>query len=392
MHAWRWGLVAAEGLTVLAFAAGARAEPRCFGAASRDPEHQPCKNPALRYSVTPSPSNALITPSSICTPLERSKAPEVCWFGAPGRPRCRQGALLGDSHAVHWRPQLLSWPEPSTGTRSRSPARNARSPSRFQRSPSRHRQCVNWRWDVLAWLAHHPEVSTVFESANSGSGVIAAAGHDQFAARVSGYINAWQALPGTVQHVRHQRRTAQRGPDNAVYRTGNRNAQADRIGVQSAPQHRPEARPPRLGGHDAGEFLASHTSRPDAVHVRHPLVLPSRRGRPGPQRHRPPDPHIRPHTRAFSAPRSQSPHGHSDSRRRASERSRRTRITRPDILRNLHANRRGAIAPRPPPAPVTTGGGPSATAARQTAETAGPRRHDRYGLVSRRDPSQSRVR
>src|SRR3954451_1850062 len=108
MHASRLALVAAGAVTVLALATGARtgAEPRCFGAASRDPENQPCKNPALRYSVTPSPKDALLTPSSRCTLLGRSKTPEVCWFGVPAAQAVATVVLLGDSHAVHWRAAL----------------------------------------------------------------------------------------------------------------------------------------------------------------------------------------------------------------------------------------------------------------------------------------------
>ena len=55
---------------------------------------------------------------------------------------------------------------------------------------------------MRAWLARHPEVSTVFVSALAGgTGVVPRGGQDAFATAVSGYRAAWNALPASVQRV-----------------------------------------------------------------------------------------------------------------------------------------------------------------------------------------------
>ena len=99
------GLAAIAATTAIATAAPdrARRHPSCFGAAARDPEH-PCVNPDLRLSVVPSPDDAQIEPSAPCKPV--GKNPDVCAFGARDSRAVKRIALLGDSHAVHWRAPL----------------------------------------------------------------------------------------------------------------------------------------------------------------------------------------------------------------------------------------------------------------------------------------------
>src|SRR5215218_4225904 len=79
--------------------------PRCFGAASRDPEH-PCRNRALRLSVVPTPGIAQITPNEPCTQVQ--VAPDVCVLGATPEQATATVALVGDSHAEHWRAALAT--------------------------------------------------------------------------------------------------------------------------------------------------------------------------------------------------------------------------------------------------------------------------------------------
>src|SRR4051794_26466420 len=78
---------------------------RCFGAAARDPLH-PCRNPRLLRSVSPDPRDAQIEPSSPCVPVRGGGAPDVCAFGVRPRRSVATVALVGDSHAVHWRAAL----------------------------------------------------------------------------------------------------------------------------------------------------------------------------------------------------------------------------------------------------------------------------------------------
>src|SRR4051794_8568611 len=76
----------------------------CFGAASRDPEH-PCSNPALKLRVVPKPASAQNRPNAPCT-LTATKPMNVCDFGVPRSKATDTIALVGDSHASHWRAAL----------------------------------------------------------------------------------------------------------------------------------------------------------------------------------------------------------------------------------------------------------------------------------------------
>jgi hypothetical protein len=174
--------------------------PRCFGAAARDPQHQPCDNPALRLRVEPSPDAALLEPSAPCKVLERD--PEVCAFGARASRARAKVALVGDSHAVHWRAPLdrvargKRW-HALTLYHSECPFT-----TRAPRLPEPKRsQCVRWGGRVVDWFDDHPEVRTVFVSNHTRGGVRTERGEDPFEARVQGYVDAWRRLPRSVRHI-----------------------------------------------------------------------------------------------------------------------------------------------------------------------------------------------
>ena len=175
--------------------------PRCFGAASRDPQH-PCHNPALRLLVVPTPSEALITPAAPCTLVPSAGPPEVCAFGVPPDQAVSTFALIGDSHAAHWRAalevvaQAKHWRGLSLD-HSLCPLSLAYT---MLREPLRT-ECFQWRLQVFDWLNHHPEIQTVVVSAHSGGAVQAAHGQRQFAAKVEGFLAAWRALPPSVAHI-----------------------------------------------------------------------------------------------------------------------------------------------------------------------------------------------
>jgi SGNH domain-containing protein len=176
------------------------AKPRCFGAASRDPVH-PCRNPALRFSVVPTPSEALLMPTSPCTPLPRSGPPEVCEFGVPRARAVKTIALIGDSHAAHWRAALdvvaraKRWRGLSV-YHTQCPFTMAVPVRKRMRSA-----CVPWRRQVLRWLARHPRVDTIVVSQRSGGRVRLRPREHPFAAKVAGYVDAWNALPESIAHV-----------------------------------------------------------------------------------------------------------------------------------------------------------------------------------------------
>lgn len=173
----------------------------CFGAASRNPE-QPCVNPRLSLAVTPAPRVARTVPNTPCTLIPGS--PVVCEFGVPAAQAQATVALVGDSHAGHWRGAVADvalahhWRGLSI-THTSCPLSKA---VRKLPTPARFAACVAWKKEVFAWFAHHPEVHTVFVSGLSGGvGVYPSRGRSEFQTSVAGYIDAWNALPATVQHI-----------------------------------------------------------------------------------------------------------------------------------------------------------------------------------------------
>jgi hypothetical protein len=187
----------AAAVVLLAAGTSQAGAPRCFGAAALDPADQPC---APTRTVTPSPDLALIEPSAPCTPIKGT--PEVCAFGADARHAAGTFALVGDSHAVHWRAALAvvaaakHW-RGYTLYRSRCPFLAA-----VKSSPKPDAaQCVSWNKKVLRWFKQHPQVSTVFVSQRFGVGVVPRPGLGLYDTKVAAYADAWKSLQPSVKHV-----------------------------------------------------------------------------------------------------------------------------------------------------------------------------------------------
>jgi SGNH domain (fused to AT3 domains) len=191
------GIVLGVTLVLAAHAHAATPVPRCFGAAARDPRH-PCANPHLRLTVTPTPDEALLNPSFACTPQRITDALVQCSFGA--REAVASVALIGDSHAQHWRSALdvvaarrhwrvydLSVPLCMFSTAG---------PGDPFTSGCRH-----WNQDVLAWLGAHPEVHVLFVAGKALESVVAARGETGYRTRVNGYVQRWAQLPPSVRSL-----------------------------------------------------------------------------------------------------------------------------------------------------------------------------------------------
>jgi hypothetical protein len=214
----RWTLIAvlaASGLATafvadsqpsLAQHARAAANPRCFGAAARDPRH-PCKNRRLARSVVPTPSDALLIPNAVCKTIEREGRSSfvgglsVCEFGVGHKRAVGTVALVGDSHAMNRRAPLevvakaKRWRALSI-TRSHCPLSRA-----VPELPSADRRgCQKWNRTVTRWFGRHPEVPIVFVSEQARP-LLAHRGPVAFAAQVTGYRRAWRALPKSVKHI-----------------------------------------------------------------------------------------------------------------------------------------------------------------------------------------------
>ena len=176
--------------------AAAPADPFCFGAAARDPVWA-CANPSLRLSVRPSPRDAPLQPGSPCRLVRAVDLVEPCAFGGHGASRRGAFALIGDSHAAHWRPALdvvahRTHLRAYAITRDSCPFSTA---GRMLGEPYAS-QCARWKLEVPAWLADHPWVHTVFV-AQLTRDVEA----QPFAAQVASYTDAWDRLPPSVQRI-----------------------------------------------------------------------------------------------------------------------------------------------------------------------------------------------
>ena len=233
-------------LLLLTVASAAAADkPRCYGAASRDPQ-KPCTNPNLRLKVTPTPNQALLRPNSICNRLHVEDLVRTCWWGARAKDSKTTVALIGDSHASAWRAVL----SPVGKKRKWRGISNTLTSCAFSKvvsltPKSRADACRKWNEQTVAWFGRHPEVTTAF--------VVAATIPD---ARLR---DPGQGLPRPVeaaaahraQHHRHPRQPADAGRHAAVHR---RRAPAQgprRAGLRAQAQHEP-ARPTRRRPRRAG--------------------------------------------------------------------------------------------------------------------------------------------
>lgn len=138
-------------------------QPYCFGAAARD-RRRPCRNPALRRTVFPRPADAFVWDSAPCRPLPARGVFAPCEFGPAGAPA--RFAVVGDSHAMHWRRALEVVAE-ARAWRGISIARpGCPFSAAIPRSPALGPgQCARVQRGTIAWLRAHPEVRTLFVSA-----------------------------------------------------------------------------------------------------------------------------------------------------------------------------------------------------------------------------------
>ncbi len=179
----------------------AEAAPKCFGAAARDAQRQ-CENSRLRLVVRPTPDEAAVTPNLACTRAQLTEVLDQCAYGRSAEAARETVAMIGDSHAAHWRAALAvvakrkHWRVLEIA-RPHCPLTTA-TPDSGEPVSS---ECGAWNRDVSSWLAAHPEVRTVFVSANAQAPIVAKDGHTAYATRVAGYVQAWQALPASVQRI-----------------------------------------------------------------------------------------------------------------------------------------------------------------------------------------------
>jgi peptidoglycan/LPS O-acetylase OafA/YrhL len=176
-------------------------QPACFGAAARDRQN-PCENPGLSTKVVPLPVAAKDEANAPCHHFRQDGGVSVCDFGVPPEQANRTVALVGDSHASHWRAALdvvarrRGWRGLSI-TRTSCPFSTA---TKITPQPTRS-QCVSWVKRLPRFLARHPEIDTLFVVGITGGKVNVPPGRTMFEAKVNGFRNAWKTLPDTVKHI-----------------------------------------------------------------------------------------------------------------------------------------------------------------------------------------------
>ena len=182
-------------------AGAAVTERACFGAASRNPASR-CVNPSLRRTVFPTPSDALLEPNAACIPIGRASLLYPCRFGARGAATSGVTALIGDSHASHWRAAVdvvatgRGWPAVSI-TRSGCPFIKARPVL----ARGEARTCRRWNRELLEWLRRHKEVTSIFLSHHSSARYRHKRGVSNFETAVRGHLALWSLIPKSVRHI-----------------------------------------------------------------------------------------------------------------------------------------------------------------------------------------------
>ncbi|UTI62886.1 hypothetical protein NBH00_16140 [Paraconexibacter antarcticus] len=176
----------------------------CFGAASEDPR-APCRNLRLATTVFPTPATAKAAQRQEgCRRSYDDGLLRICLWGAVAAPGRRTVALVGDSHASHWRAALgdvvrtRGWRAVSI-SRAGCPLTLARP---LFRRPGQAAQCEAWNRQVQRWIAAHRAISVVFTGAHRIR-VVPAGGETAIAARRAGYVRAWHELlrSSGVRHV-----------------------------------------------------------------------------------------------------------------------------------------------------------------------------------------------
>ena len=124
-------------------------------------------NPLLR-TVMPTPDDALLTPNAPCAPYKPVGLVYPCYFGVAAERAKGTIALLGDSHAEHWRAaievvaQSKRWRAISL-SRPGCPFNTAVK----RRAPEETAACRRWIGQIRDFLADHREVHTVFVAARA---------------------------------------------------------------------------------------------------------------------------------------------------------------------------------------------------------------------------------
>ena len=261
-------------------------------------------------AVVPMPIEAAPLPNSPCTPRRSGEGPLNVRAPSAFPPGSRQRdvALIGDSHASHWRAALdLVGRSPSAGAgislaHSRLPA-----VARVQEAPrAAATRCVRWNAQVHAWLARHPEIQrSCSYPSRSGASVCGPATARTGSARGPGLPRCVgrAAAHGQADH-RHPRHAARLDVASAASASSDAMRQLQRAGDRLRGAARSSALQPDAAAVAAERrsrgASASSTSRRFFCEDRLPA---GRRRRARPQGREPHDRRLLDDARAVPAPR-----------------------------------------------------------------------------------------
>lgn len=175
--------------------------PDCFGAVARDPQN-PCENKDLRTKVVPLPVAAKTEENAPCPNFRKESGVSVCDFGVKPAQAQRTVALLGDSHASHWRAPLDAVAR-QRGWSGLSVTRTScvfSAATKLTPEPTRS-ECLRWVENVPKFFRERPEIDTVFIVGITGGRVNVPRGRTMFEAKMNGVRKAWKMLPDTVKHI-----------------------------------------------------------------------------------------------------------------------------------------------------------------------------------------------
>jgi hypothetical protein len=150
----------------------------------------------------PAAAASSIEDNGPCRTFHREAGVSVCDFGAAPEQATRNVALVGDSHASHWRAALdvvateHGWRGLSV-THTSCPFSKA---TKLTPEPTRS-SCARWVKSLPGYFAVHPEIDTLFVVGITGGKVYVPPGHTMFQRKVSGYLDAWSELPDTIKHI-----------------------------------------------------------------------------------------------------------------------------------------------------------------------------------------------
>ncbi|HEV2814715.1 MAG TPA: SGNH hydrolase domain-containing protein, partial [Solirubrobacteraceae bacterium] len=124
-----------------------------------------------------------------------------CAFGVAPEEASETIALIGDSHAAHWRAAIdvvvaeKRWHGISF-TKAGCPLSTA-----ITDIPAPGKtKCIRWKRQLFRWFEKHPEIRTVITSNHTGGKVVGANGRD-YSAHVEGYTQALAKLPPSVERI-----------------------------------------------------------------------------------------------------------------------------------------------------------------------------------------------